>query len=316
MRSAAGPPPHKLTSPHARKLLTSNPVVPRVIATWRIAGRVIVLDRPLVVGVLNVTPDSFSDGGRFAAVDAAVAHAESMVAEGADIIDIGGESTRPQGARQVELNDELWRVMPVLRELRRALPETPISVDTTKAEVAAAALDEGAQIVNDVSGFRLDPRMGEVCAAKRAGVVLMHSRGDVADMATYRVASYDDVVDEVLRELRGRVDAARDAGVDEECIVVDPGIGFSKRSEHSLAVLAALPRLVAWGYPVLVGASRKRFVGEITGVTEPVERVHGTTGANVAALERGAMIFRVHDVRAARQALDVAWAIKQAERPD
>jgi dihydropteroate synthase len=296
--------------------LTSNPVVPRLVATWRIAGRVILLDRPIVVGVLNVTPDSFSDGGRFDAIDAAVAHAEAMVAEGADIIDIGGESTRPQGARPVELTEEMWRVMPVLRELRRAIPETPISVDTVKAEVAAAALDAGAQIVNDVSGFRLDPKMAATCAARRAGVVLMHSRGDVSEMATYRVASYDDVVDEVFRELRARVDAARDAGVDDECIVVDPGVGFSKRSEHSLAVLAALPRLAAWGYPVLVGVSRKRFLGEITGVTEPVERVYGTTGANVAALERGAMIFRVHDVRAARQALDVAWAIKQAERPE
>jgi dihydropteroate synthase len=274
---------------------------------------VLVIDRPLVIGVLNVTPDSFSDGGRFAAVDAAVAHAEAMVAEGADIIDIGGESTRPQGATPVDLNEELWRVMPVLRELRRALPETPISVDTVKADVAAAALDEGAQIVNDVSGFRLDPRMAGVCASRRAGVVLMHSRGGVSEMATYRVASYDDVVDETSRELRARVDAARDAGVDDECIAVDPGIGFSKRSEHSLAMLAALPRLAAWGYPVLVGASRKRFVGEITGVTEPADRVYGTTGANVAALERGARLFRVHDVRAARHALDVAWAVMQAE---
>jgi dihydropteroate synthase len=296
--------------------LTSNPVVPRLVATWRIAGRVILLDRPIVIGVLNVTPDSFSDGGRFAAIDAALAHAESMVAEGADIIDIGGESTRPQGARPVELTEEMWRVMPVLRELRRALPETPLSVDTVKSDVAAAALDAGAQIVNDVSGFRLDPKMAATCAQHGAGVVLMHSRGDVAEMATYRVASYDDVVDEVLRELRARVDAAREAGVDEECIVVDPGVGFSKRSEHSLVILAALPKLAAWGYPVLVGVSRKRFLGEITGVTEPIERVHGTTGANVAALERGAMIFRVHDVRAARQALDVAWAIKQAERTE
>ena len=274
------------------------------------------LDRPVVIGVLNVTPDSFSDGGRFAAIDAAVAHAETMVAEGADIIDIGGESTRPQGAKPVEVTEEMWRVMPVLRELRRALPDTPISVDTVKSEVAAAALDEGAQIVNDVSGFRLDAKMAATCVQKRAGVVLMHSRGDVSEMATHRVASYEDVVDEMLRELRARVDAAREAGVDEECIVVDPGIGFSKRSEHSLAVLAALPRLAAWGYPVLVGVSRKRFVGEITGVAEPAERVHGTTGANIAALDRGAMLFRVHDVRAARQSLDVAWAIKQAERSE
>jgi dihydropteroate synthase len=142
--------------------------------------------------------------------------------------------------------------------------------------------------------------------------VLMHSRGGVSEMATYAIALYDAVVDEVLAELRARVRAAQEAGVADESIVVDPGLGFSKRSEHSLAMLAALPRLAAWGYPVAVGASRKRFVGEITGVAEPAERVHATTGANVVALERGARIFRVHDVRAARHALDVAWAIMQA----
>jgi dihydropteroate synthase len=284
-----------------------------VPTSWRIAGRAITIDRPIVMGVLNVTPDSFSDGGRFASLDAAVARAETMVAEGADIIDVGGESTRPQGARPVDVDEELRRVLPVLRELRRALPETPVSVDTVKADVASAALEEGARIVNDVSGFRLDPRMAEVCASSGAGVVLMHSRGGVSEMATYAVALYDDVVDEALAELRARVRAAEEAGIAEESIVVDPGLGFSKRSEHSLAMLAALPRLAAWGYPVVVGASRKRFVGEITGVTEPAERVHGTTGANVAALERGARIFRVHDVRAARHALDVAWAIMQVE---
>jgi dihydropteroate synthase len=264
------------------------------------------------MGVLNVTPDSFSDGGRFGSVDAAVARAEVMVGEGADIIDVGGESTRPQGARPVDVREELRRVLPVVRELQRTRPETPISVDTVKADVAAAALDEGAAIVNDVSGFRLDPRMAAICASSGAGVVLMHSRGGVSEMATYAVALYEAVVDEVLAELRARVRAAQHAGVADESIVVDPGLGFAKRSEHSLAMLAALPRLAAWGYPLAVGASRKRFIGEITGVTEPVDRVHGTTGANVAALERGARIFRVHDVRAARHALDVAWAIMRA----
>jgi dihydropteroate synthase len=282
---------------------------------WRIADRVITIDRPIVIGVLNVTPDSFSDGGRFVSVEAAVAHAQTMVEEGADVIDVGGESTRPHGARPVEVSEELRRVLPVVTELRRSLPGTPISVDTVKAEVAAAALDEGAQIINDVSGFRLDPRMAETCAAKGAGVVLMHSRGGVSEMATYAVAVYDDVVGEVLDELRERVDAARQARVADDAIVVDPGIGFSKRSAHSLAVLGALGRLAAWGYPVLVGTSRKRFIGELTGASAPAERVHGTTGANVAALERGARLFRVHDVRAARQALDVAWAISQAGGP-
>jgi dihydropteroate synthase len=280
---------------------------------WRIADRVLTMDRPIVIGVLNVTPDSFSDGGRFLSVEAAIAHAQTMVEEGADVIDVGGESTRPQGARPVDVRAELQRVLPVVTALRRSLPEIPISVDTVKAKVAAAALGEGAQIVNDVSGFRLDPRMAETCAAKGAGVVLMHSRGGVTEMATYAVALYDDVVEEVLGELRERVDSARQAGVADDAIAVDPGIGFSKRSEHSLAVLGALGRLAAWGYPVLVGTSRKRFIGELTGASAPAERVHGTTGANVAALERGARLFRVHDVRAARQALDVAWAIRQAE---
>jgi dihydropteroate synthase len=287
------------------------PVVARIPTTWRITDRVIVIDRPIVVGILNVTPDSFSDGGRFVSVDAAVARAEEMVKEGADVVHVGGESTRPQGARPVDAEEERRRVVPVVRAVRRALPDTPLSVDTVKASVAAAALDEGAQIVNDVSGMRLDPQMAEACAATGAGVVVMHSRGDVSSMATYDVAIYDDVVEQALDELRQRVDAAREAGIAEESIVVDPGIGFSKRSAHSLAVLAALPRLAAWGYPVLVGASRKRFIGELTGVSQPAERVHGTTGANVAALERGALLFRVHDVRAARHALDVAWAIKQ-----
>ena len=289
------------------------PIAARIDTSWRIAGRVIVIDRPVVVGVLNVTPDSFSDGGQFASVDAAVARAVEMVREGADVIDVGGESTRPQGAQPVEADEELRRVLPVLQAVRRELPDVPISVDTVKASVAAAALDEGAQIVNDVSGMRLDPQMGPTCAAKGAGVVVMHSRGSVSEMARYQVANYDDVIEDVLGELRARVDAARQAGIADECIVIDPGIGFSKRSEHSLSIIAALPRLATWGYPILVGASRKRFIGELTGVTQPAERVHGTTGANVAALDRGALLFRVHDVRAARQALDVAWAIKQAE---
>ena len=294
-----------------------SPVIPRLVGTWRIAGRVLLIDRPIVIGVLNVTPDSFSDGGQVASVDVAVERAQAMVAEGADIIDVGGESTRPQGARPVDADEELRRVLPVVRALRRRLPdETPISVDTVKADVAAAALDEGAQIVNDVSGLRLDRRMAKVCASTGAGVVIMHSRGGVSEMATYAVASYETVVDDVLGELRARVEAARSAGVGDECIAVDPGVGFSKRSEHSLAILGALPRLAAWGYPVLVGVSRKRFIGEITGVAEPTERVYGTTGANVAALDRGARLFRVHDVRAARQALDVAWAVREAGPPE
>ena len=277
---------------------------------WRVRGREIVLDRPIIAGILNVTPDSFSDGGQFDSVASAVEHAISMIDEGADIIDVGGESTRPQSARPVGVAEERDRVIPVIESLMRKRPDALVSVDTVKSEVAERALSAGARIVNDVSGFRLDPRMGSVCARHGAGAVLMHSRGGVSDMGTYTHAHYgDDPVAEILEELQSRVVAAEQAGVPRDAIAVDPGIGFSKRSEHSLAMLAALPRLVSWGLPVFVGVSRKRFIGEITGVQTPRDRVFGTVGANVAALERGAHIFRVHDVAPNRQALDVAWAI-------
>jgi len=267
------------------------------------------------MGIVNVTPDSFSDGGQFFSPSAAVARALRMRAEGADIIDIGGESTRPQGAVPVDSAEELRRVIPVITALADAIPDAVLSVDTVKANVASSAMEAGAHVVNDVSAFRLDPRMGEICASHGAGVVLMHSRGSVSEMGTYTHASYDDVVDEVLEELRERVSTAISAGVAEECIAVDPGIGFAKRGEHSLRLLAALGELAVWGRPVVVGASRKRFVGEIAGVSEAGDRVYGTIGANVAALDRGARIFRVHDVAANRQALDVAWAVAQHAAP-
>ncbi len=282
---------------------------------WVHALGSIPLDRPVVMGILNVTPDSFSDGGRFFSADEAHARAEALVAEGADVIDVGGESTRPQGATPVDAAEEGRRVLPVIAGIKRRFAQTVVSVDTVKADVAERALGEGAAIVNDVSAFRLDARMAEVCARAGAGVVLMHSRGGVSDMATFEHATYgDDVVGEVLGELLPRAQAAERAGVRREAIVLDPGIGFSKRSEHSLAMLAELPRIVDTDYPVLVGVSRKRFLGDITGVREPADRVHGTTGANVMALAFGARIFRVHDVAAARQALDVAWAILQHEQ--
>jgi len=279
---------------------------------WAVRDGVLVLDRPRLLGIVNVTPDSFSDGGNFFVRDAAVAHAERLAAEGADVLDVGGESTRPQGAEAVSEAEELGRVIPVVRELVRRLPQVPVSVDTVKAAVADAALAEGARIVNDVSGGRLDPRMAAVCARHGAGFVIMHSRGTVRDMATYTYAEYDDVVGDVLTELERRAAAARAAGVAAEAIVFDPGIGFSKRSAQSLAVLAGIPRLRAAGYPILVGASRKRFIGELTGVDVAAERVAGTVGAHVAALMLGARLFRVHDVRPARQSLDVAWAVLAA----
>ncbi len=277
---------------------------------WRVRGGSIALERPVLLGILNITPDSFSDGGSFFSVDAALARARAMVEEGADVIDVGGESTRPQHATPVSPSEEAARILPVVTALRTALPATPLSVDTVKADVAAAALALGVAIINDVSAFRLDPRMGEVCAAHGAGVVLMHSRGAVHDMATFAHATYgDDVTGEVVAELGERLAAACAAGVSLDAIVIDPGIGFSKRPEDSLRVLAELPRVGALGRPVLVGVSRKRVIGEITGVMTPADRVNGTIGANVAALMRGARLFRVHDVAANRHALDVAWEI-------
>lgn len=266
------------------------------------------------MGVVNVTPDSFSDGGRFLDREAAVSHARRLAEEGADIVDIGGESTRPQGARPVPAPDELARVLPVVRGIARSIPELVVSVDTTKAGVAEAALGEGAHIINDVSGFRFDRRLPQICASAECGVALMHSRGDVSTMATYEHASYGDVVAEVSVELRQALRLASDGGVADERIVVDPGLGFAKRSAQSLEVLARLRELSALGRPLLVGASRKRFVGELSKVKDPAGRVAGTIGAHVAALLAGASIFRVHDVAAARQALDVAWAI-MAARP-
>jgi dihydropteroate synthase len=276
---------------------------------WSVRGTSLPLAKPLVMGILNMTPDSFSDGGRFFSSPADVFdHVTAMLESGADIIDVGGESTRP-GAVPVSTNDEMKRVLPVIEGIRQRHPNAILSIDTVKGGVARAALDAGAHIVNDVSGLRLDPTVGSVCAAAGAGLVLMHSRGSVSEMGTYVHAHYDDVVSEVLRELRYQVDVALESGVTNESLALDPGIGFGKKSEHSLAMLRALPQLTAWGYPVLVGVSRKRFIGEITGVREPAARLSGTLGANVAALALGARIFRVHDVRAAREALDVAWAI-------
>jgi len=283
----------------------------RAPEAWRHRRGALRLDRPIVVGILNVTPDSFSDGGRHADPEAAAAHAVAMVAEGADAIDVGGESTRP-GAIPQRAAEELRRVIPAVRLVRAALSDVVISVDTTKASVAEAALREGADAINDVSGLRLEPHIAHICAEAGAGAILMHSRGGVADMAGFAHASYRDVVAEVHDELAASLDRALAAGIAAERIVLDPGIGFAKRAEHSLALLAGLPALLALGRPLLVGASRKRFIGEITGVTNAAERQHGTVGAHVAALARGARLFRVHDVRAARESLDVAWAVLRA----
>ena len=261
------------------------------------------------MGILNVTPDSFSDGGQYVTGDAAMARAAALIDQGADLIDVGGESTRP-GATSIDADTEIRRVLPIIERVLREAPGAVLSIDTTKTAVARAAIDAGAHIVNDVSALRFDPGIAGVCARTGAALVLMHSRGeDISELASFEHATYADVGREVRDELAGAIALAIEAGVTPESIAVDPGIGFAKKSEHSLDALHALPVLAELGHPILVGVSNKRFVGEITGVREPAARVSGTLGACVSALALGARIFRVHDVRAAREALDVAWAI-------
>ena len=254
------------------------------------------------MGIVNVTPDSFSDGGRFLDPERAIAHGRRLVAQGADILDIGGESTRP-GAQAVSAEDELGRVEPVVEGLAGT---APVSIDTSKASVAAAALDRGAEIVNDVTALRADPDLAGLCAERGCTVVLMHMLGSPRTMQDD--PRYEDVVDEVRRFLAGRVEAAVSAGVAEERIWVDPGIGFGKTVEHNLELLRRLGEIATLGRPVVIGSSRKRFLGEITG-REIGERLGGTIASNVLALAAGADVFRVHDVAEAREALDAAEAI-------
>jgi dihydropteroate synthase len=260
------------------------------------------------MGIVNVTPDSFSDGGLHLDPSAAVAHGVRLWAEGADLLDVGGESTRP-GAAAVALDEELARVVPVVHGLRRALPEAWISVDTRRAEVARAALAEGASVVNDTSG-RCDADMADAVVERGADWILMHTRGDPATMAG--LTAYDDVVADVVASLAERVDAAEAAGVPRARLWIDPGIGFAKEPGDNPALIAALPRFSALGCAVLVGASRKRFIGALTGVAAAGERVHGSVGAALAAWSRGADALRVHDVAATVQALQVFAACVDA----
>ena len=287
------------------------PLAPAAVpVAWRTAARALRLDRPIVAGILNVTPDSFWDGGRHAGVEAAVRHAAALIEEGADMLDIGGESTRP-GASRVEPGEEIARVVPVIEALHARWPEVPLSVDTVKSSVAQAALDAGAAAINDVSGLRLDDALGAVIARAGAGVILMHSRGDVERMARYELADYGpDPVSEVRAELADAVDRAHASGIADDAIVVDPGLGFAKRTSHSLDVLARLDRIASLGHPVLVGPSRKRFIGDAAGAALPAEqRLEGTIAACVVALLHGALLFRVHDVAPVRRAVDFAHAV-------
>lgn len=267
-------------------------------------GRQLDLAHPLVMGILNVTPDSFSDGGRFAALDAARRHAQKMVAEGAALIDVGGESTRP-GAAPVSVAEELGRVMPVVEALAGEFP-VPISVDTSRPEVIRAAAAAGAGLINDVRALRMP---GALTAAAETGlpICLMHMRGEPATMQ--QAADYADVVADVEAFLRERVACCTQAGISPERLLVDPGFGFGKMLHHNLALLAGLPRLAALGQPLLVGLSRKAMIGTLTG--RPVaERLPGSLAAAVLAVERGARIVRCHDVGPTVEALRIVQAVR------
>ena len=272
---------------------------------WRVGERAFdCSERTLVMGILNVTPDSFSEGGRFLDRASAVAHATRMVDDGADMLDVGGESTRP-GSTPVSMDEELERVHPVIQRLAELHPAVPISIDTRKAGVAAEALDAGATIVNDVSGGA-DPAMFDVVRDREAAVVLMHMRGDPATMQ--EAPHYDDVVGEVHEYLRQRIEAAELAGIDPERIAIDPGIGFGKDLDHNLELMHGVDTLLDLGRPVMVGPSRKRFIGTILDLPEE-ERVEGTVGAVVWMVARGAHLGRVHDVKEVVRAVRVADAI-------
>jgi dihydropteroate synthase len=288
---------------------------PAFPSEWRTVRGPVSLAAPVLVGILNVTPDSFSDGGRHEGVAAALDHAARLRADGAAIVDVGGESTRPGRSASVPLEEELRRVVPVIEALVRADPALLVSVDTVKSEVARAALDAGAAIVNDVSGLRLDPRMAGVVAAAGAGLILMHSRGGVLELASYSHAAYPDgVVPSVMRELGDGVQAAMAAGIPADAIVVDPGLGFSKTVPQNLQLLDQLGSLLTLGRPVMVGPSRKRFLAG-GAATAPSERDGATHAACVLAWERGARLFRVHDAAGARDALMLAQSVTDTDSP-
>jgi len=263
---------------------------------------------PLIMGILNVTPDSFSDGGRYDALPRAVERGLDLVRQGADILDVGGESTRP-GAPRVSANTQKDRVLEVIGELRRRVPAPiALSVDTTLSAVAAAAIDRGATIINDVSAGRDDPDMLPLAAESGVGLVLMHMRGNPETMQQNPV--YSDVVSEVEGFLLARAAAALEAGVPRQALILDPGIGFGKTRRHNLLLLQALPRLCSLGYPLLLGVSRKRFMGSVCAVADPAELVAATCACTALGVAAGVSIFRVHDVAENRQAADVASAIK------
>lgn len=258
------------------------------------------------MGILNVTPDSFSDGGQFADASRAVAHGLQLIADGADVIDVGGESTRP-GSAPVPPAEQICRVIPVIRGLREHGAPAPLSIDTRCAAVAEAAIDAGAELVNDISALRDDPRMAALCAQRRVAVILMHMQGAPATMQA--APAYSDVVAEVAAFLRDRATFAESQGIAHERILLDPGIGFGKSFEHNLALLRGLPALCGIGPPLLVGASRKAFLGAIAGEANAAQRDAASVAAALWCAAAGAFMLRVHNVAATRQAIQVWQAI-------
>jgi dihydropteroate synthase len=275
---------------------------------WRCRDRAVSLgDRTLVMGIVNVTPDSFSDGGMLSDAAAAVKHGLRLLEEGADVVDVGGESTRP-GSDPVSAAEELQRVLPVVEGLRREAPEALLSVDTRKADVARAAITAGADVVNDV-GAGADPGMFDAVASTGAGLVLVHMRGEPKTMQEDPV--YEDVVAEVRAFLGERIEAATAAGIARDRLCADPGIGFGKTTDHNLAVLRSIASFRDLGVPILVGASRKRFLGELSGTDDPTDRLDGSVAAAVWCASQGVELVRVHDVGPTVRALRVVEAIER-----
>jgi dihydropteroate synthase len=269
--------------------------------------------KPLLMGILNVTPDSFSDGGQFNTPETALRQAEKMLMEGADILDIGGESTRPYSL-SVSSGEQIHRVIPIIRSIRSHLSSTiPISIDTRLSKVASLALAEGATLINDVSGGRDDPEILIVAARNKCPIILMHRKGPSETMQID--PQYTDVVSNVQSTLLENVQAALAAGINRDNIIIDPGIGFGKQTNDDLLLVKHLPDFVQTGYPVLIGTSRKQFIGTVLNIDLPTARIHATCATTALAVMAGARIIRVHDVKENRQALNLTWAIKTAQPP-
>ncbi len=270
------------------------------------------IDKPMIMGILNATPDSFSDGGQFSGVGAAIRQAITMIDEGADIIDIGGESTQPC-SDPVSADEQIRRVVPVIEAIREKISvDIPISIDTTQSKVARAALDAGANIINDISAGRDDETILKLAAERNTPIILMHMQGKPKNMQVQ--PNYQEVIDEVLVFLERRIQVAIKAGIQKSNIAIDPGIGFGKRKQDNFDLLAGLQRFVDTDFPVLLGTSRKGFLGKVCKVSEPMELATATAVTTALAVMNGVQMFRVHDVMENRQAADIAWTIRQSQQ--